>query len=154
VSIIIPDGKEHRIKTAFEQDEEKTMERAHKIANSEHDRGILAPDAALPKISQHEYAGDEEAKKKNFDQKIYLFPPEYNALRRELEDHWPNLFNSVDPSTGTSLAWDMVFSAENFIGKMNGALDLAEQYDTGNVAGICKSFLNALRVKRGVSRLQ
>ena len=151
MSIIIPDGKEHKRKTAFEQDAEATKERADKIASSEYDRGILAPDAALPKHQQHDI---ENSKQKNFDQKVYLFPESFNALRRELEDHWPSLFHTVNPETGMSLAVAMVFDAAQFIGTLNGALDLAEMYDTGNVDGICKKFLNELRVKRGLSRLQ
>lgn len=152
--IIIPDGKEYKRKTAFEQDKEATDERAQKIASSEHDAGILAPDAALPKNQQHDYSGESAAKQKNFDQKVYLFPESYNALRRELEENWPTLFNEYNPEIGMSLAYAMAFNSEVFIGAMNGALDLAEQYDSGNVDAICKSFLNALRVKRGLSRLQ
>ena len=151
MGIIIPDGKEHRLKTAYEADKEATDERAAKIAASEHERGILAPDAALPKNQQHDL---DNSKQKNFDQKIYLFPESFNALRRELEENWPALFHTVNPETGMSLAVAMVFDASQFIGTLNGALDLAEQYDTGNVDGICKKFLNELRAKRGLSRLQ
>jgi hypothetical protein len=152
--IIIPDGKEYRRKNAFDQDKEATDERAQKIASSEHDAGILAPDAALPKNQQHEYSGDSAAKQKNFDQKVYLFPESFNALRRELEDNWPNLFNEFNPEIGMSIGYAMAFNSEVFIGAMNGALDMAEQYDSGNVDAICKAFLNALRAKRGVSKLQ
>lgn len=154
MSIIIPDGKEHRLKTAYEQDKEATDERAQKIAAAEHDAGFFAPDAALPKNQQHDYSGEAAAKQKNFDQKVYLFPESFNALRRELEDHYPTLFHTPDPETGTSLAYDMAFDSASFIGKLNGALDLAVQYDSGDVDGVCKTFLNALRIKRGVSRLQ
>ena len=110
-------------------------------------------DKKLDKQHQHDYAGEEAAKKKNFDQKIYMFPESFNALRKELYERWPTFFMTVNPETGTSLAHDMVNNAAQFIGTMNGALDLHVQFDSDNIDGICKEFLDALRVKRGLSRL-
>ena len=153
MSIIIPDGKEHRIKTAFELDKEATDERAARIAASEQEESIISPDRALAAPHQHNYVSDADSKRKNFDQKKYLFPESFNALRRELEANWPILFNEINPDTGTALCYDMVFNAPQFIGTLNGALDLTVQFDTGNIDNICKTFLNALRVKRGLSRL-
>lgn len=117
--------------------------------------GIETPggDKQLDKNQQHNYAGDEAAKKKNFDEKIYMFPESFNALRREMEGYWPTLFNQVPPGLETSIAYDMVFDAPQFVARMNGALDLQLQADSENVDGICKAYLNALRKLRGISSI-
>lgn len=81
--------------------------------------------------------------KKNFDQKIYMFPESYNALRKELMENWPNLWAIV--------SWRMAYRAEEFIECMNEALDLQIAFDTTNVAWICDQYLTALRKKRGLN---
>lgn len=82
------------------------------------------------------------AAKKNFDEKIYMFPDSYNALRSELNDHWPTLWAGVQ--------WRMAYKAEEFVEVMNDALDIAVVFDTEAVDFICKTYLKALQAKRGV----
>jgi hypothetical protein len=140
------------IERAFHEEEERLSTRQAEL-NKQYGEETEGSDRKLDKQHQHDYAGDEAAKKKNFDQKIYMFPESFNALRRELFEHWPVLFMQVNPETGTSLAHDMVNNAAQFIGTLNGALGLNMQLDTDNVDTICKVFLDELRVFRGLSRL-
>lgn len=105
----------------------------------------------LPPNQRHTFTTEGAAKLKNFDQKIYLFPPSYNALREELETWYPTFFTTVNPEVGCSPAWAMVYDAAQFIGLCNGAFDLAIQMDSENVDGICKEILNAARKLRGVA---
>lgn len=107
----------------------------------------------LPANQRHSYVDDATSKRRSFDQKVYLFPESFNALRRELQENYKNFFESVNPEVGVSPAWAMVHDAAQFIGLMNGAFDCVEQMDSENVDGICKVFLNAARKKRGVSPL-
>lgn len=134
------------------EEEDRTLERA-KLLDKQNDGSTRGSDILLPPSMQHNYTNEWESRRKNFQDKVYLFPESYNALRRELDENWRNLFNNINPETGVSLAYCMVFDAPQFIGILNGALDLAVQYDTENIDQICKTFLDALRVKRGVSRL-
>lgn len=85
----------------------------------------------------------EGSDKKNFDQKIYWFPESYNALRRELYENWPEIWQQI--------GWYMAHNPQEFVSGMNWLLNLNVQFDTDRVDGICKTFLNALRVQRGVS---
>jgi hypothetical protein len=87
------------------------------------------------------------------DQKVYFFPPEFHALREELQGNWREFFETINPITGTSPAHCMVFDAPQFIGYCNGATGLTVQLDTGDVAGTCKTFLNAFRKMRGVGAI-
>lgn len=90
------------------------------------------------------------AKQKNFDQKIYMFPESYNQLRKELHDYWPNLWAGV--------SWPMAFAANMFVERMNEALDMTIQFDSGKVDFICESFLVKLQDLRkkqiGLAELQ
>jgi hypothetical protein len=140
------------VERAFHEEEERVSARQKEL-DKQYGEETEGSDKKLDKQQQHDYAGEEAAKKKNFDQKIYMFPESFNALRRELVDYWPMFFMQVNPETGTSLAHDMVHNAPQFIGTMNGALDLTVQMDSDNIAAICSTFLDALRVKRGLSRL-
>jgi len=79
-------------------------------------------------------------------EKIYLMPESFNALRRELSEHWPNMWNSP-------LQYCMAFDGPRFVQLMDSALDTVTQFDSGDVDGMCKKFLDELRVKRGLSRL-
>lgn len=81
---------------------------------------------------------------KNFDQKIYLFPESYNALRRELYENWPVLWASVQ--------YQMAYRAEEFMEKMNHFCDLKLVLDSDKVGWICDQYLTALRKKRGLSQ--
>lgn len=142
----------NHLEKAFLEEEERVNARQKEL-EKQHGEETVGSDKKLDKQHQHDYAGEEAAKKKNFDQKIYMFPESFNALRRELYEHWPTFFMQVNEATGTSLAHDMASDAAQFIGVMNGALDLTVQLDTDNIDAICKIFLDELRVKRGLSRL-
>ncbi len=77
--------------------------------------------------------------------KVYYMPDSFNALRIELHDHWPTLWEGVQ--------YFMAFDGPQFVEMMNATLDLLTQFDTDNVDGICKRYLDALRDKRGLSPL-
>ena len=81
----------------------------------------------------------------NFDEKVYMFPESYNALRRELYENWPQLFAAV----GGPMALDAV----HFIELMDAALDTKTTFDSAKVASISLKYLNLLRNKRGLSSL-
>lgn len=82
------------------------------------------------------------AAKKNFDEKIYMFPDSYNALRTELVENWDELWALVQ--------WRMAYRAEEFVELMNAACDLAVVFDTEAVDFICKTYLRRLQEMRGV----
>ncbi len=84
-------------------------------------------------------------KQTHVSQKVYYMPDSYNALREELDKHWPTLFAGV--------GWFMAFDGPKFVEIMNATLDTLTQFDTDNVDGICKRYLDELRVKRGLTRL-
>lgn len=137
-------------KTLRESDEQ-FLQRQQELEATAPKDGDAGSDAALPANQQHNYSEDPLKKKKNFDEKVYLFPEEFNALRRELEENWLTFFVTVNPELRVSPAWAMVHDAPKFLGLMNGALDMDMQLDTGNVAGVCLKYLNKLRSMRGVS---
>lgn len=85
---------------------------------------------------------DEIRKQENFDQKIYLFPPMYNELRRELHDHWPQLWALT--------AWRMAYKAEEFVEYLNSATDLNLVVDSESVDWTCEQYLTKLRQMRGL----
>ena len=78
-----------------------------------------------PRLMQAGQEGDKKlgegfyhnpvAQSEHISKKVYLFPPSFNALRRELQDNWKDFFETVSPLTGTSPAWCMVFDAPQFI---------------------------------------
>lgn len=82
---------------------------------------------------------------KNFDEKIYMFPESYNALRKELCEEWPEIWPFV--------GWYMANNAQMFVNLMNEGTGLKLQFDSDKVESICKTYLNFLRNKRGVSSL-
>lgn len=77
--------------------------------------------------------------------KIYMFPESYNALREELCNYYPNLWERVGHA--------MAFDAITFIELMDAALDLKTTWDSAKVGAICHRYWNELRAKRGLSRL-
>jgi hypothetical protein len=81
----------------------------------------------------------------NFDEKIYLFPESFNALRTELDTWWPHLFAKV--------GYVMAFDAISFIEMMDYALDTKTTFDSDKVEAISKKYLNLLRNRRGVSSI-
>jgi hypothetical protein len=81
----------------------------------------------------------------HISKKVYLFPEAFNELRKELEGNFPTLWKYV--------GGDMANNAQRFIHKMDDALDLVTQFDSGNVDGICKRYLDKLRSLRGLKPL-
>ncbi len=137
---------EHAIKI----DEDESNHRAFRIALEQTTTmESEKPDQLLPSHQRN----SESKKSDHISNKIYLFPESFNALRRELEENYPTFFNSVNPEIGVSPAWAMVLNAPAFVGMCNGALDFVVQFDSENVDGICKKFLNGFRKLRGVSAL-
>lgn len=88
----------------------------------------------------YRHSGISSDKHKPFSDKIFMFPPEYNALRRELDIYWPQLWAITQ--------WSMAYKAEDFVSVMNEALDMAIVFDTEKVAFICRSFLEELQRRR------
>lgn len=81
----------------------------------------------------------------NFDEKVYMMPESFNALRRELYENWPRLFALVGHA--------MAFDAVRFLELMDGALDTKTTFDSQKVDGTCKKYLDLLRAKRGLAPL-
>ena len=81
----------------------------------------------------------------NIDEKVYLFPESFNALRIEMVSNWPNLFQIAGHA--------MVFDAVRFIELMDAALDTKTTFDSDKVEAICAKYLNLLRNKRGLSSI-
>lgn len=96
-----------------------------------------------PKQYRHDLSVSEKVK--NFDQKIYMFPESYNALRRELYENWQD-------TLWPKVAWRMAYKAEEFVEQMNAELNMTIVFDTEKVAWICEQYLSALRKKRGLSQ--
>jgi hypothetical protein len=113
--------------------------------------------AALPKQEAHDYSSalpvDSEPGRMNkpareganFDEKIYMFPESFNALRKEMYENWPNLFREVGHC--------MAFNAIEFVEAMDAALDTRTTFDSDKVDAICQKYLDLLRNKRGISGL-
>lgn len=107
--------------------------------------------SGAPIISGSESDRDEKDRRHTFDatRKVegrdayYFFPESYNALRKELAEHWPELWATV--------GWRMANRAEEFVEQMNAALDVAVVFDTEKVDFISSTYLKLLRKKRGVS---
>lgn len=99
----------------------------------------------LPLDSEPGRMNDPVGEKANFDQKVYMFPESFNALRRELDENWPSLFELV--------GYAMVADGIRFIELMDAALDTRTTFDTAKVDAIAKKYLNLLRNKRGISSI-
>lgn len=114
-------------------------------------------EANLPKQETHDYSSalpvDSVPGRMNkparpdahVSDKVYLFPESFNALREELDSHWPNLWAQV--------GYYMAFDAVIFIEMMDAALDTKTTFDSDKVSAICHKYLNLLRNKRGISSL-
>lgn len=81
----------------------------------------------------------------HISKKVYMMPESFNALRRELQANYPTLWQYVQG--------DMAWNSQRFIHKMDEALGTVTQFDSANVDGICKRFLDKLRAKRGLPAL-
>ena len=101
--------------------------------------------SALPLDAEAGRMNKEARKDANVDEKVYLFPESFNALRRELVENYPTLFDQV--------GYMMAFDSVSFIETMDAALDTKTTFDSAKVDAICKKYLNLLRNKRGVSSL-
>ena len=101
--------------------------------------------SSLPVDSEPGRMNKPAAKGANIDQKVYMFPESYNALRIEMHDNWPTLFQVV--------GWPMAFDSIMFIEMMDNALDCKTTFDSDKVSAICHKYLNLLRNKRGLSSL-
>lgn len=141
--------EEKKLQKSLAEDAEQFLERKKQLENAAPDDSKHGGDFYLPAHNRHQ----EAHKTANIDQKVYLFPESFNALRRELEENWREFFHTVNPLTNTSPAWCMVFDAPQFIGYCNGATGLAVQMDSEAVDEICKTFLNAFRKMRGVKEI-
>lgn len=75
--------------------------------------------------------------------KIYMFPESYNALRRELCENYPRLWDIV----GHAMAFDAII----FIEYMDDALGIKTTWDSAKVGAICHRYWNELRMKRGLA---
>lgn len=111
-------------------------------------------EANLPKIEARDYSSalpidsgaqsvHKPATGNDLQDKIYMFPESYNALRLELYENYPNLWNVV--------GYAMAFDAIRFIELMDAALDLKTTWDSAKVGAICHRYWNCLRMKRGLS---
>lgn len=141
------------LQAALRGEEEDILARQKHLHDTAPDENAPAPDSVLAANQQHNVQQNVWEKARNFDQKVYYFPEEFNALRQELEENYPTFYESINPEIGLSPAYAMVFNAPAFIGMMNGALDMDIQFDSGAVAQTCKQFLNRLRAMRGVGPL-
>jgi hypothetical protein len=115
------------------------------LAESEKQGSELTPVQDAGKFDSGNFAHTDqtnyaEIAKRNFDQKIYMFPESYNALRRELHEYWPHLWSYV--------SWAMANRAELFVERMNDALDLKVNFDSQKVDAICTIYLDALQTTR------
>lgn len=114
-------------------------------------------EANLPKQETHDYSAhlpeDSEAGRMHkpapegahFSDKIYLFPESYNALRRELVENWPKVWQKV--------GYLMAFDAVAFVEHLDAVCNLKTTFDSQKVDAICKRYLDALRNLRGLSSL-
>lgn len=89
----------------------------------------------------HHHSMEVAANKKNFDQKVYMFPESYNQLRREMFENWQT-------SLWPQVSWCMAYAANLFVERMNEFLDLKVQLDSDRVDYICTVYLNELRKRR------
>ena len=91
------------------------------------------------KLYRHDLSGP----KKSGRDAIFLFPENYNLLRQELSTYW-------ESSIWPVVAWRMAYRPEEFVEEMNNFLGLRVEFDTEKVDFISKTYLDALRSKRGV----
>lgn len=104
---------------------------------SEESPMLIAPENMSDKaLGYHYHDMDKSEKTKNFDQKIYMFPPAFNALRKELNDNWPTLW--------AISSWYMANRPEEFCAIMNEATSLRIIFDSGAVNWMCDKWLDEL----------
>lgn len=101
--------------------------------------------SALPLDSEPGRMNKPAPEGAHISDKVYLFPESFNALRKEMFENWPGLFEAVGHA--------MAFDAIRFIELMDAALDTKTTFDSDKVDAISKKYLNLLRNKRGISSL-
>lgn len=112
-------------------------------------------EANLPKAEVHDYSAllPEDNKPGSINKpaapgahisdKVYWFPESYNALRKELYENWPAVWETV--------GWSMAFESTTFVELMDYILLTKTTFDTNKVSAICHKYLNLLRAKRGLA---
>lgn len=101
--------------------------------------------SALPLDSEPGRMNKPAAANAHISEKVYLFPESFNALRRELDENWPQLW--------VLAGYPMAFDAPRFLEIMDAALDTKTTFDSDKVDAISSKYLNLLRNKRGLSSL-
>lgn len=109
-----------------------------KKIQEESDRQLaeIKPQLILPDSDTGPYKAKPAGDKPSFHDAVYMFPPSYNLLRQELVTHWPALWARV--------SWSMAFKAEEFVERMNDALNLKVQLDSEKVGATCQLYLDTL----------
>lgn len=120
----------------------KIIEASNEELVSRQDVKVLAP-TAFDKQTLGALEEQKPEATKSFDQKLYMFPESYTALRKELMDNWPEIWPLV--------AWHMAHNGPDFVSIMNAGLQMNVQFDSNKVDATCIAFLNRLREMRGVS---
>lgn len=113
------------------------------VSQSNSDRApmLIASESDTDKaLGYHFHDMDKGEKTKNFDQKVFMFPPAFNALRAELHNNWPVLWQLC--------SYRMAYMPEEFAQIMNDATDLRVVFDSGAINWMCEKWLNALISKR------
>jgi hypothetical protein len=113
----------------------------------------LVYEAGLPKREVAEYSpGPDDPPlpapvpdTAHISEKVFYFPDSYNALRKELFENWPNLWELV--------GWPMAFDGAMFVELMDDALDTKTTFDTHKVDSLCKKYMDLLYIKRGLTPL-
>lgn len=124
------DGRDRRIKHLLEENNRITPTPFVPTDDADKDKGV--------------YKHQLDGRPKNFDQKVYMFPESFNALRRELSENWPTLWKGCQ--------WFMANDALSFMEIMNETTGLHIQFDTEKVGWICDQYLVALRRLRGLNK--
>lgn len=97
-------------------------------------------EAGLPDWQRH---SPGEARTDHVSDKAYFLPESFNRLREELQQHWPNLWNSP-------AQYLMAFDGPAFVALMADLLDIPLEFDSAKVDAICKKIHSELCKKRGM----
>lgn len=115
-------------------------------AKGEYRKQLICPSDQTDKARGFHTHTDRENvdKSLNFDQNLYMFPPAYNALRKELYENWQD---TIWPF----VSWRMAFRAEEFTEYLNAVTGLALAVDSDCVDWTCEQYLRRLKQMRGLS---
>lgn len=92
------------------------------------------------------------ATKEHVSTSVYMNSEQFNALRKELYDHWRD---DPDENSNRDLWWYsglMVTNPPAFVEIMALELGLSLVFDSADEAGTCKTILEALQRRRGSGR--